>query len=206
MILGAGGQARVVANIAALLSDWDVVGCADSNPASLGERIGATKVIATYDDMPKWRSQGITHVVVALGNNEARERLVTLAEAHGLESATLIHPTAIIDTDASVGPGSVICTGAILATEARIGRGCIVNTGSIVEHECVLEDFAQVCPGCRIAGRAKIGRGAFIGTGACILPGLSVGNRAQVGAGAVVIEDVPAGITVVSHFAKARGL
>jgi serine O-acetyltransferase len=43
----------------------------------------------------------------------------------------------------------------------------------------------------------SIGNDVFIGAGARILGGISVGDGAVVGANAVVIEDVPAGATVV---------
>jgi sugar O-acyltransferase (sialic acid O-acetyltransferase NeuD family) len=203
MILGAGGQARVVANIAALSPDCQVVGVADSNPASLGERIGATSVVATYDALPRWAAEGITHIAPAAGAAEERARLMALAEAHGLAAAILVHPSAIIDTAVTIGAGSVVCAGAILATEVRVGRGCLINTGAIIDHETVIGDFAQVCPGCRVAGRVVIGETAFIGTGACLLPRVKIGAGAQVGAGAVVLDDVPAGVTVVCAAAKA---
>jgi len=37
----------------------------------------------------------------------------------------------------------------------------------------------------------------FMGSRASIIPGKTVGSRAIVGAGAVVVRDVPAGVTVV---------
>ena len=46
-------------------------------------------------------------------------------------------------------------------------------------------------------GECRVGDGAFFGTGAIVTPGLRVGADAKVGAGAVVLEDVPEGATVV---------
>jgi len=48
----------------------------------------------------------------------------------------------------------------------------------------------------------KIGYNVFIGAGARVLGGITVGDNAVVGANAVVIEDVPAGATVVGIPAK----
>jgi serine acetyltransferase len=47
-----------------------------------------------------------------------------------------------------------------------------------------------------LAGRVRVGAGAFIGMGAKIIQCLSVGDEATVGAGAVVLADVPPGVTV----------
>lgn len=44
--------------------------------------------------------------------------------------------------------------------------------------------------------------GASIGAGAVIMCGITIGEWAMVGAGAVVIEDVPAGATVVGNPAR----
>jgi acetyltransferase-like isoleucine patch superfamily enzyme len=44
--------------------------------------------------------------------------------------------------------------------------------------------------------------GASIGSGATILGGVRIGAGAMVGAGAVVVEDVPAGATVVGNPAR----
>ncbi len=44
--------------------------------------------------------------------------------------------------------------------------------------------------------------GASIGANATILPGITIGEGAMVGAGAVVVRDVPAGVTVVGNPAR----
>ncbi len=50
-----------------------------------------------------------------------------------------------------------------------------------------------------------IGDDVFIGAGARVLGGIVIGNGAKIGANAVVIEDVPAGVTVVGIPARAVG-
>jgi sugar O-acyltransferase (sialic acid O-acetyltransferase NeuD family) len=197
MILGAGGHARVVANIAALMPDLDVVGVADRSAATLGERIGRTSVVASLDDMPHWRAKGITHVALALGDNKKRERVMRDAEANGLASVTLVHPTAVIEDQVTIGEGALICAGAILITECKIGRGAIVNTGASIDHESEVGECAHIAPGSRVAGRVRVGDRALLGIAACVVPGKRIGADAVVGAGAVVIDDVPAGVTVV---------
>ena len=47
-----------------------------------------------------------------------------------------------------------------------------------------------------------IGDRVFIGTGAKVLGAITVGDDARIGANAVVIEDVPAGATVVGAPAR----
>ncbi len=64
----------------------------------------------------------------------------------------------------------------------------------------------NVCPGiAKIAGRVQVGEAAFIGLGANIIQCTHEHRRndAIVGAGAVVLKDVPDGITVVGVPARA---
>ena len=49
-----------------------------------------------------------------------------------------------------------------------------------------------------------VGDEALVGVGARVIPGRRIGGRAVVGAGAVVIEDVPDGSTVVGTASTIR--
>jgi acetyltransferase-like isoleucine patch superfamily enzyme len=60
-------------------------------------------------------------------------------------------------------------------------------------------------PGACVSGDATIGTAALIGTNATVLEKVTVGDGAVVGAGAVVVQDVPAGATVVGVPAKVVG-
>jgi len=72
-----------------------------------------------------------------------------------------------------------------------------VNVGSSISHDCVLEPYATLAPGCRLAGAVRVGRGAELGVGAAIADGRQIGEWSIVGAGAVVVDDVSPGCTVV---------
>jgi acetyltransferase-like isoleucine patch superfamily enzyme len=49
-----------------------------------------------------------------------------------------------------------------------------------------------------------VGDDVFLGTGAIVTRGVTIGDGARVGAGAVVLDDVPAGVTVVGAPAAPR--
>lgn len=94
---------------------------------------------------------------------------------HGLEIAP----------QADVGGGLYIAhpQGTVLSAK-RIGRNCTVihNVTVGMRNEWVFPE---------------IGDDVFIGAGARVLGGIVVGDGARIGANAVVIQDVPAGATVV---------
>ena len=136
---------------------------------------------------------------VAIGNphGRVRIRLHDLLVKEGLTPVTIVHPTAWVADNATIGSGSQILAGAVIAPEARIGRQCIINTNASVDHEDVLEDGVEVAPGATLCGLVHVGINAWICAGATVLPHIRIGADAIVGAGAVVMKDVPDGITVV---------
>jgi acetyltransferase-like isoleucine patch superfamily enzyme len=71
-----------------------------------------------------------------------------------------------------------------------------------VHHGTRIGNFCEICIGVSVAGACIIEDEVFIGMGAQILPGIRIGKGAIVGAGAVVIKDVPAGVTVKGVPAK----
>lgn len=146
--------------------------------------------------------------VIAIASSTVRERLANELDASGCVAFTLIAPNAHIGTHGiEIGLGSIICPFASITTDAKIGRHFHGNIYSYVAHDCVIGDFVTFAPMVCCNGNVHIGDHAYIGTGAKILQGkpgkpIRVGRAAVVGMGAVVIEDVPDGATVVGCPAK----
>jgi acetyltransferase-like isoleucine patch superfamily enzyme len=53
-----------------------------------------------------------------------------------------------------------------------------------------------------VTGRVQVADRVFLGSRVSIIPGRQVGSRAVLGAGAVVITDVPPGVTMVGNPAR----
>ena len=141
---------------------------------------------------------------IFVGIGDARRR--TLSEGvlvRGGTVATVIHPAATVSSSAVIGVGTTISAGVIVQMDAVVGRYCSLNTACTVDHDNVLEDGVNIAPGAHLAGGVQVGEGAFIGIGAAIKGWLRIGARATVGAGAVVLKEVPDGVTVVGNPAKA---
>lgn len=121
---------------------------------------------------------------------------------------------------AQIGEDCNICSHVFIENDVRIGNRVTVKNGSMIYDGVVLEDDVFVGPNVtftnhrypksiRGADRAPmefprtfVRRGASIGGGATILPGVTIGEHAMVGAGSVVVDDVPAGATVVGSKAR----
>ncbi len=133
--------------------------------------------------------------VAALGYPAARRSVVDRA-GRAAAAATLVHPSAVVGPDVSLGDGVLIWPNATVTVTVRLGRHTHLNVGSSVSHDVVAGDFVTVGPGARVCGAAVLEDDVWIGAGATILPGVRIGAGATVGAGAVVLRDVDAGDVV----------
>ena len=188
VILG-GGHGRAVAD-AALKMGYRTIVFLDDRAA--GRCIGFP--IAGPLDRAEALRDGKTDFVIALGDNRLRRRV---AMGHDLPWARIVHPSAQISPFAELGAGTVVLAGAAVNVCARVGRHCIVNTGAVVEHDNVLEDFAQVAPRAALGGSVRVGALAQIGIGAVVKNNIAVGMGCVIGAGAVVVKSTePGGVYV----------
>jgi len=197
VIIGAGGQGRVVLDILRAEARHNVVGFLDADPTLAGTTVGGLPVIGRVNQFPRLKEQRVKGAIVAIGESKARRRYAQLILDNGLELISTVHPSAVVSPSATIGRNVVVAPHAVIGPESRIGDSVLINTASIIEHECHIGAGAHVCPGAAMAGRVHIGQGAFIGLGSRIIQCLSIGDDAIVGAGAVVIADVPASATVV---------
>jgi sugar O-acyltransferase (sialic acid O-acetyltransferase NeuD family) len=197
IIWGAGGHARVVADILRL-TGFDVAGFIDEvNPSRRGESFCGAMVLGGAAELEAFPAQGVRKVIVAFGDNARRVALGNHLESAGFELIAAIHPSAVIAGDVRIGAGSVIMAGSVINTNTAIGRQVIVNTRAGIDHDCYLAEGVHVGPGANIAGDVRIGRCTWIGIGATIIDHKQSGAGSVVGAGAVVLKDVPEGVVVV---------
>ncbi len=81
-----------------------------------------------------------------------------------------------------------------VASGSRIGSRCQIFQGVTIGES-----------GGHRAGRPTIGEDVIIGAGAKVLGAVQIGNGARIGANAVVVDDVPAGATVIGIPARQPG-
>lgn len=204
LIVGAGAQAKYIAEIAHVRGDCPVIGILDvqDNPDIIGQDLGGAKVVGGLEALDAYSPSSDLGVIVASGEPRRKEDLVRLLSARGFSFVTVLHPTASVASSARIGEGVIVNACAVIQPFARIGNHVMIHAGCIVEHNCVVEDFANLAPRATLAGWVRVGRCATLFTGCSVIPGKSIGEDAVVGAGAVVLNDVPNGKTVVGNPAR----
>lgn len=178
-ILGAGGHAKVVIEIAEL-SHLEINKIYDCNSAL--QNILDYEVSDNLEEMALSES-----LFFALGNNKARRDNAILYPRHFIN---LIHPAATLSKRVKIGAGNVIMAGAVINSSVSIGDHCIVNTCASIDHDCNIGDYVHISPRVALAGNVHIGEGSHIGIGATVNQQVVIGKWCTIGAGSVVINNV----------------
>ena len=187
VIIGAGGHAKVIADIIEKSGD-EIVGFLDDNKEIRTTIIKEYKVIG---DLNNRFAMAVTkenlEFIIAIGDNKKREEI---SHSPNLKFYTAIHPSAQIGLDVEIQEGTVIMANACINSSAKIGKHCIINTGAIIEHDNIIEDFVHISPNVALGGTVKIGKSTHVGIGSTIKNNITICENCKIGAGAVVVKDI----------------
>lgn len=172
LVLGAGGHGRSVAEAASLSGQFEVVGFLDDGCVA-GTTVLCWPVLGSVADLQLFASQA-NAVIVAVGNNAVRARLVQQVLALGLTLATVVHPFSAVSQSAVLAPGCAVMAGAVVGTEATLGLATIVNAGAVVDHHAVVEDFGHLGVGAVMAGGTRLACAAWLQAGCSVGYGVAI--------------------------------
>lgn len=164
-IYGCGGHGRVVLD---LLNHhkMPVAAFIDDNLSSKAAKIHGIPILKA----PILKSEACQWIV-AIGNNAARQAIVSRLVDNGCHFATLIHPSAQIGSRVSIGSGSVIMANTAINCDTSIGAHVIINLGSNIDHDCVIGDFCHIAPGSTLGGRVRVSSGIALDVGSRLASG-----------------------------------
>lgn|ERR1017187_3340017 len=187
IIIGAGGHATSVANIA-LSAGFHIKHFVDPNKK--GGTLLDVKIVGDLMALDIDAHQ----YCIAVGDNAVRERIyLELTEQFdSLTFPTLIHASAVISSFTKISEGSVVMPNAVVGPNADIGKFCILNTQSSIDHDGVMADYASLAPGAIVGGSVTIGMRSSVSIGAVIKHGVKIWDDCVVGANSYLNKDLPA--------------
>jgi sugar O-acyltransferase (sialic acid O-acetyltransferase NeuD family) len=195
IVYGSGGHGKSVIDLLRAVGGYTLVGLVDDGRQPGEETLGVP-VLGGVNALAPILEAGCIQAVNAVGGIGAMSSRILVFErlrAAGFDFPALVHPSSVVEPNATLAKGVQVFPLAYIGSECQIGFGCIVNTGAIVSHDCVLEDYVNLAPGSILAGAVHIGEGTLIGMGVTINLNVRIGAGARVGNGATVKADVPAG-------------
>jgi sugar O-acyltransferase (sialic acid O-acetyltransferase NeuD family) len=198
VIIGAGSYGEVYKEYLEVDGHWDVRAFLDDDPAMQGATVGGLPVMGTTEELPRLRERGIEGVFAPIGNNAVRVQFLTRARAAGLRTPNFVHASVITASTPKPDSGVYILAGTIIMPLVQIGEFVMISMGVKIAHHTTLERGVFLSTGVNVGAGVHVGERAFIGIGSTVVTKVrSLGADSMIGAGAVVIKDVPVGITVV---------
>ena len=203
IILGGGGHAKVL-YWALIDSAKQVLGFIDREAKDALILGTGLRYLGNDDDLKRYPPSEVFLVngIGSVKNTKPRQDIYNRFREMGFEFPAVVHPSAIIGKDCSLGMGSQIMAGVVIQTGCKIGENCIVNTRACIDHDCVIGDHSHIASGAVISGHVETGSGVHIGAGATVIQCLKVGSHSVVGAGSVVIRNVAENIVVAGTPAR----
>ncbi len=192
VIIGASGHGSMLLDCIERQGQYAILGFVDSFKKK-GTVQNGFKILGCESDLPELIPKYDLHgVILAIGNNWTRKRMADriIDIAPTLDFVTVIHPSALIGKDATIGRGSVVMPGAIINANSSMGEFCILNTNASLGHDSVMEEFSSIASGVCTGGNLVLGSFSAISIGANIIENITVGEHSIVGAGSLVLNNV----------------
>ena len=191
-ILGTGGfAAEVFEWLLAIGQCLDFGGFVSKNSEDAISPLGSLPCICE-EEMP--RDFNI-YIYIAIGNPKMRSDVAkNISKKYPLALfPNLIHPTAIVSTNAQVGAGNLILPFAVVCPRSRMGSFNILNLYSSIGHDGVVGSFCTLSPYATLNGASECDDMVFIGSHATVAPGVKLGRGSTLSANSLATKHVAAG-------------
>ena len=127
--------------------------------------------------------------LICVGDCNKRANIAILLREKGIELGKLIHPSAVVSSQASIAPGCIILPFSCISFSAELGWNTVINSHVGVGHHAVVGDHCMISPQSLIAGGAEIGDRVFMGSGVVVTPAKSIGHNSKIAAGSVIYRN-----------------
>jgi sugar O-acyltransferase (sialic acid O-acetyltransferase NeuD family) len=190
-VIGSSDLGQLIAYHAKQSCNYEVVGYYDDfNPNVINSDglpiLGKLENILSDFEIKKFH-----FLIVAIGYKHMKfRREVFMKFKDTIPFASVIHPTANIDSSCFIGKGCFILPGCVLDRNVKINDNVVLNTACIVAHDSEVGAHSFLSPAIKMAGFSKIQECCIIGINATIIDNVVISDEIQIGAGAIVIKSL----------------
>lgn len=202
VIIGAGGMGRTMYDMAreshGYMEEFGIKGFIDDNLDALAGFVNYPPILGTIKEY----SPEFDDIFVCSIGGSFRKQCIESIISHGGQFLTLIHKTARIGTNVSLGVGNMIGAFTTIAADAKIGNYNFIQSYTIVGHDVTIGDWNRIDSHVMCIGGIKIGNENMIHTSAVLNHGVVVMDNAHIGACSFVTRNVDSGTTVFGNPAR----
>ena len=203
LIIGARGWGREVYDIAKACIesglDIDVKGYLDDKVDALDGYDNYPPIIGAVET---YEIKEDDVFICAVGDVNYKKHYVSIVEEKGGEFISLVHPTAIIGTNAKLGKGCVVGAFANLSNDTVVDDFVTISIKAGMGHDSTVGKYSHIGGLSNISGFVSIGELVTIHPCCNIVPHKRIGDHAVVGTGSVVLSSVKPGKTVFGNPAR----
>lgn len=189
IIIGAGGFAREVYQWSLATFDskqYKIKGFLSRNPDDL-----QGFDIDIIGDEDSYKIEENDRFILGIGSIAIRKKVVAALKAKNAQFLQLIHPTAIILPNSTIGEGVVICPYAIVSDNVTIGDFSMLNVYVYCGHDAAIGTDCVLSPYATLNGGAILGGDVFMATHTMVAASQHVGRGSVIGANSSVLHNVP---------------
>ena len=203
IIIGASGCGRDTYELAISTHEYQksfiIKGFLDSRKHILDEYKNYPPVLCSVED---YEIQEDDVFVCAQGDSPAREKFTKRIQEKGGVFITLISPLAVVNKNAKIGNGCIICQYANIGADAVIENNVRIQAFSNIGHDAQLGDYVTIESYSFLGGHSEIGDESVMHVRSTLIRQKKIGKRAEVGTHSVVIRNVKDGEHVFGNPAK----
>lgn len=169
---------------------------------------GTTILVGEWETMRPLLEQATDRIRYFHLENDRRHSAIPLLDLK--EIGARIEPGSFIRDRVEIGERVIVMMGAVINIGAVIGAGTMIDMNAVVGARAMVGSDCHIGAGAVLAGVLEPPSAApvviedrvLIGANAVVLEGCRVGEGSVVAAGAVVVDDVPAGVVVAGQPAR----
>lgn len=139
LILGAGGQGKVVKELAQNIGVFRKIAFLDDN-------LDNHNAIGKCNDCAKFVEE-YPIAIPSIGNQNMRMKWIDMLVREGFIIPTLVHRTAIVSPSAEIGYGTVVEAKVTIGANSNIGYGCIISSGATIDRNINIPDGTHIACG-----------------------------------------------------------
>lgn len=195
LIIGGGNGAVQIIDALARIPQQRAVAIMDDNAEIHGKTVAGVPVIGAIDPVRAVEllaAGEIDAAVISVSTSiPFRERIFTAWRTQGIPFANVIHPSAVVGINVTMGEGNVVMAFCHFGACATVGDNNFLSAYCSIEHHCVLGNHCSFGPGVVTSSRVNIGDRARFGTGIFIEPGVQIGADSVIASGLAIAQHIP---------------
>jgi|ERR1035441_9015004 sugar O-acyltransferase (sialic acid O-acetyltransferase NeuD family) len=176
--------------------NWRIKGFLDSRSRQLEGYSYPVRILSSVESYEPGEND---RFLCAIGTPADRRRYTEMILCKGGRFATLVHPTAVLGENVTLGQGVIVSPHAVLTSDMVLGDSVFVGPLSCCSHDNRIGAWCHISGNCAFGGNVTVEEGCFFGMRSVVVPGVHIGKDAYIGVGSVVLKRVRPGAKVFGN-------